>query len=350
MYYVNENIRDTERIFPDEGRAGFLRLDMNENPEGLPEDVVAKIREAITPEFLSRYPEPSRFIEKYAAFVGVKPSQICATNGSDNAIRYLLQTFAHPGGEVVTVEPTFEMYKVNCWLLGLKHVSVPYKDDYQVDSESLINSITDQTNIVALVNPNNPIGDVYDEKAARAIIEAAHAHDAIVIIDEAYHYFTDKTLLPLVNEYDNVVVLRTFSKCFSLAGVRLGVIVSNPELTHIVNNLRLSFEVNTFALLCGETVLDTPGLIEKLATIQREGRSWVSGQLEDCGYAVLPSEANFISFQPRHDAAVVAERLADEGVLVKTFGSGPLAGWIRLNTGSVDIMKRFMDALKKADA
>lgn len=349
MYYVSDWVKNAERIFPDQGRAEYLRLDMNENPEGLPQDVVDVIKESITPEFLATYPEPDKLRKKYAAFIGVSPDQVTLTNGSDNAIRYILQTFAKPGHDVLTVTPTFEMYMVNCWLLGLNHETVPYGSDHKVDVDAIIEAMTDETDIVALVNPNNPMGDCYSEKDARRLIEAAASHGAVVLADEAYHYFTKNTLLPLVDEYDNVILTRTFSKCFSLAGVRLGVVISNPTLIHYINNLRVTFEVNTFALKCGEIVLDTPGLIDQLAKIQIDGREFIVKELEEHGYEVYPSETNFVSFKPKSESKALIAKLEEHKILVKGFGSGPLAGWIRINTGSVQVMQQFLDCLLEVD-
>lgn len=349
MYYVDPNIKNTERIFPDQGRSDYLRLDMNENPLGLPEEVVARIRDCITPEFLSCYPEPDAFAEKYASFIGVAPEQLCITNGSDNAIRYVLQTFARKGKEVLTVNPTFEMYMVNCWLLGLIHKAVPYEDDLTIDCKKLAEAITDDTDMVVLVNPNNPMGNAYSEEDARLIIETANTHDAMVVVDEAYHYFTDKTLIKLIEEYDNLIVLRTFSKCLSLAGVRLGIAISNKEVAHYLNNLRMTFEVNTIALKCGEIVLDTPGLIDQLAATQIEGRNRLLQLLNEHGYETTPSEANFISFLPKTSADAVSAKLAERKILVKTFGSGALKGWVRINTGDVATMERFVHALVSID-
>ena len=349
MYYVDENIKNTTRVFPDQGRKGYLRLDMNENPVGLPEDVVAKIREAVTPEFLATYPEPGRVTELYADFIGVNPDQICLTNGSDNAIRYVLQTFGEKGKDVVTVYPTFEMYMVNCWLLGLNHKTVPYKEDYSLDVDGLVAAIDDDTRIVGLVNPNNPMGNAYSDEDARRIVETAAAHNAIVVIDEAYHYFTDKSQLKLVNEYDNVIVLRTFSKAFSLAGVRLGAAISNPKIAHYLNTIRMTFEVNVLALKAAEVVLSDKGIIERLAATQIEGRTYLVSALEEAGYEVLPSESNFISFRPKTAAEQVAAKLAEKKILVKTFGGGPLKGMIRVNTAAKDVLERFVDELFQAD-
>ncbi|MDO5117885.1 MAG: histidinol-phosphate transaminase [Eggerthellaceae bacterium] len=346
---MNENVKNTTRIFPDQGREPYVRLDMNENPIGLPVEVVDKLRDCITPEFISRYPEPDIVAEKYAKLVGVNPDQLCLTNGSDNAIRYVMQTFAEPGKDVLTVRPTFEMYMVNCWLLGLNHKTVEYDDDFTISIDKLVAAIDDNTTMVILVNPNNPLGNTYSEEDVRTIVEAARAHDAMVVIDEAYHYFTKNTHIKLIDEYDNIIVLRTFSKCLSMAGLRLGVAISNSQVAHYLNSLRLTFEVNTAALKMAEIILDTPGLIDELARIQIEGRTYVEDELKKAGYEVIEGESNFVSFKPNRDATEVSDALKDAGILVKTFGGGLLKGWIRINTGSVEVMKDFITTLAKVD-
>ena len=173
--YIDNNIKHTHRIFPMQNRGEYLRLDMNENPEGLPKEFVDKVKEKITPEFLSTYPEPNEFINEYAKFINFDSNQITITNGSDQAIRYILQTFGDKinHGEVLTVTPTFEMYDVNCNLLGLKHIAIQYNDDFSIDVDKISSSINDNTNIVVLLNPNNPIGNVYTDAEVKKIIEKA---------------------------------------------------------------------------------------------------------------------------------------------------------------------------------
>lgn len=200
----------------------MLRYDMNENPEGLPAWFVDEVKAEITPEYLSIYPEPDRFLTKYAKYVGVPRDCVTATNGTDQAIRYLLQTFCGQGHDVVTVAPSFEMYWVNCNILGLNHVPVAYNDDLSFNMENLIAAIGPNTDIVVLLNPNNPVGDAFSREDVIAAIEAAAPVDAVVIIDEAYHYFYPNTFIDLTQTYDNVIVMRTFSKLFSLAACRPG--------------------------------------------------------------------------------------------------------------------------------
>ena len=271
MYYVNEDIKNCVRVFPEQGRYDYARYDMNENPEGLPQWFVDEVLKEITPEFLATYPEHDKFRSMYAEYIGVKPENVAVTNGSDMAIRFAMEVFAEKGSSVVTVAPSFEMYWVNCSMLGLKHVPVSYEADMTMDANKIVAAIDETTDIVVLLNPNNPIGTVYTEDEARMIIEKAREVGAIVIVDEAYHYFYKHTFLPFIHEYDNVVVFRTFSKLLSLAAVRMGMMIGNEELIGYARKSMPSFEVNAIALKFGEHMMQHTELIDELMETEAEG-------------------------------------------------------------------------------
>ena len=349
-YYVNPHVKSMERVFPMQGRYDYKRYDMNENPEGLPNWFVEETLAEITPEYLAIYPEPQRFINKYAGFLGVQPENVTITNGSDQAIRYLLQTFGQEGGDCITVAPSFEMYWVNCKLLGINHIPIPYEEDLSFDMEKLLDAITPNTNIVVLLNPNNPIGNAFSRSEVEAVIDKAAENNAIVIIDEAYHYFFDSTFIDLAVSRSNVIVLRTFSKLFSLAACRIGAIISNPQIVRYVNNLKLTFDVNAIALKFAERILDYPDMIQQLIRSEREGRDWIIGALKEHGYAVRRCEGNFIFVEPKNPAPEVASILEQNGVLVKSWNSGNLAKYLRVSTGSKKSMEAFLDAFLNADA
>ena len=349
-YYVNPNVRDTLRIFPEQGRYGYKRYDLNENPEGLPKAFVDSVLAEITPEFLSIYPEPDVFLNKYAKFIGASYENVLTTNGSDMGIRYLLETFGEPGKKVVTVAPSFEMYRVNCSLPGLRHEAVLYKDDLTIDINDIIRAVDEDTRIVVLLNPNNPMGNVYTEEELEAVIARAKEVGAIVIVDEAYHYFYDKTFLPYALKEENVIILRTFSKAMSLAAVRLGVIISNPELIHYVKNLRVTFEANSIALLFAERLLDHPEVIDHLIATEREGRAYTLETLKSKGYWVKDCMGNFIFVETKHDPYEVARRLKEEKqVLVHTFGHPLLKNYLRISIGSKAAMDVFLEAFLEVD-
>lgn len=349
MYYVNPNIKDVVRIFPPQNRRGYLRLDMNENPEGLPKEFIDEVLKELTPEYIASYPEPDVFKEKYARFIGVSPENVCLTNGSDAAIRYTFEVFAKPGSSVVTVTPSFEMYAVNCNMLGLTHKGISFDESFNISIDEIVNAIDDTTDIVALLNPNNPIGDNYTLEQVTRIIEKADKVGAIVIFDEAYHYFCKNTFLDLINQYDNVLIFRTFSKLFSMAGLRLGMIVSNPDIINCLNKAKPSFEVNTVSLKFGEKLLDRPDVIDTLISTAAEGRSYLLKALDENNYDYYPQNGNFIFIKPHIDARLLEERLKEKKILIKTYGNPLLKNYIRINTGSPEIMAEFVKALTEAD-
>lgn len=349
-YFVNEDIKNTQRIFPKQGRYGYYRYDMNENPEGLPKEFVDSVLKEITPEFLTIYPEPDRFLNAYASYIGAKYENVLTTNGSDMAIRYLLETFGEKGKEVVTVAPSFEMYWVNCSILGLKHVPVPYEKDLTIKIENIIAAISENSRIVVLLNPNNPIGNVYTEEELQRVIDRAEEVGAVVIIDEAYHYFYPQTFLKYALERDNVIILRTFSKLFSIAACRLGVIISNPEIIHYVKNARLTFDANAIALLFAEKILQNPEMIENLIRTENAGKKYTLDMLQERGYECRDCRGNFIFIRPKHNAKVIADRLENEKkVLVHAYNNELLKDYIRVSVGSEGAMKIFLDAFFELD-
>lgn len=350
MYYVDEHIKNTNRVFPQQGRYDYLRYDMNENPEGLPKEFVDSVLKEITPEFLSIYPEPDRFLNKYAAYIGASYENVVAVNGSDMGIRYLLETFGEKGKDVVTVAPSFEMYWVNCCILGLHHVPVAYEPDMTISIDKILDAITENTRIVVLLNPNNPIGNVYTEDELEKVIEKTKKVGAIVIIDEAYHYFYPNTFLKYALNEENVVLLRTFSKLFSIAACRLGVVISNTQIIHYVKNAKLTFDANAIALLFAERILDHPEMIEQLIETEKEGKAYTLAELTKHGYETRDCRGNFIFVTPKHQAIEVAQKLETEKkILVKSYGNEMLKKYLRISVGSKDAMERFLTAFFEID-
>ena len=347
-YHVNEDIKNTVRVFPEQGRYDYYRYDMNENPEGLPKDFVDSVLQEITPEFLSIYPEPDKFLNKYAQYlkntynVNATINNVLTTNGSDMAIRYILETFGEKGKDVVTVAPSFEMYWVNCNILGYHHVPVSYNNDLTINIENIVSAISLNTRIVVLLNPNNPVGNVYTEKELQCVINKAKEVGAIVLIDEAYHYFYDKTFIKYVFECDNVVVLRTFSKLMSMAACRLGIIVSNPEIIHYIKNARLTFDTNSIALLFAERLLDNPQIIEKLIEIEKKGKSYVLQMLRQHDYEARDCKGNYILIKTKQKPQYIADKLKKYKVLVHPYSNELLKDYLRVSIGSEEAMKIFL--------
>ena len=242
------------------------------------------------------------------------------------------------------------MYWVNCSILGLHHVPVAYEPDMTISIDKILDAITENTRIVVLLNPNNPIGNVYTEDELEKVIEKTKKVGAIVIIDEAYHYFYPNTFLKYALNEENVVLLRTFSKLFSIAACRLGVVISNPQIIHYVKNAKLTFDANAIALLFAERILDHPDMIEQLIETEKEGKAYTLAELTKLGYETSDCRGNFIFVTPNHQATEVAQKLETEKkILVKSYGNEMLKKYLRISVGSKDAMERFLTAFFEID-
>ena len=347
MYYINKNMKDLYRVKFHDARGGVLRLDMNENPEGLPREIFDAAISKITPEYIATYPEKDQLMSLLAEHNGIAYENISVTAGSDEAMRLIFHCFGQPGKTLLTVTPTFEMYGVYAGMFGMKHEMVGYKDDFSIDPEEFLRAIDADTGIVILLNPNSPIGYTYDEKDVRKIIESAKEAGAIVVIDEAYHYFYASTFMPLIKEYDNLLVLRTFSKLFSMAGLRIGYVSGDAELIGYIEKAESTFNVNNIAVLFAQEVIRDQGLIERLRETEREGHVWIVEKLKSAGYQTMLMEGNFVLFLPKKDSRLVVEELKKKNVWVRDYSKGILKGWIRVSTGSLSCMEKFWKAFNE---
>jgi len=350
MYYVNENIKDLYRVKFHDERTNVLRLDMNENPEGLPRELFDTVMSKITPEYIATYPEKDHLMTLLAEENGIAYQNISVTAGSDEAMRLIFHCFGERGKKLLTVTPTFEMYGVYAEMFGLRHETVKYKEDFSIDSKDILKSIDSNTRIIILLNPNSPIGYTYDEEEVREIIEQARKVGAIVVIDEAYHYFYAPTFMPLINEYDNLLVLRTFSKLFSMAGLRIGYVSGNTGLIGYIEKAESTFNVNNIAIMFAKEVIQNHELINQLAEIEHEGRLWIAEKLKNAGYKTMMLEGNYILFLPKRDSRKIVEDLKEKKVWVRDYRTGVLKGWIRVSTGSVACMEKFWETFAQIDS
>jgi len=349
MYYINENVKNLYRVKFHDERGEVLRLDMNENPEGLPREFFDTVASKITPEYIATYPEKDKLMKMLAEHNGTAYENISVTAGSDEAMRLIFQCFGEQNKKLLTVTPTFEMYDVYAKMFGMKHETVEYKEDFSVDIADLLQVIDQETGMIILLNPNSPIGNTYDEDGVRRVIERARSVGAIVVVDEAYHYFYAPTFMPLIKEYDNLLILRTFSKLFSMAGLRIGYVSGEAKLIEYIEKAESTFNVNNIAILFAEEAIQNKELIASLTGVEREGRLWLINRLQEVGYRTLAMEGNYVLFFPKRDSKTVIEELKERNVWVRDYGRGILKGWIRVSTGSKRCMERFWEALKTVE-
>ncbi|MCM1320687.1 MAG: histidinol-phosphate aminotransferase family protein [Bacteroides sp.] len=350
VHYVDPIIKTLFRTNQPEGRASYIRLDQNENPDGVPLWLFKKAMKKITPSYLSLYPEEICFTEKYAHLLGLKYENVTLTDGSVVAMSYAIKVFGEPGKKLLCVTPTFGMYKVYADMSQMNTEFIHYEPDYTFDINKLIEKIDTNTSLVSLVNPSMPIGNVYAEQDIERVVQAAASVNALVIIDEAYHYFYEKNSLELIKKYDNVVILRTFSKFLSLPGLRMGAVISAEENIRYIKNYKPHYTVNGAALAFGETVIDNfDRLYDDLQKTFLEGKHFLLKALNTEGYSYIPTEGCFICIRPKHKSAEqITEELKDRNILIFC-GKGDSAGFLRVTIWSKKYMKCFINALKEID-
>lgn len=307
-----------------------IRLNGNENPYGPSPRVVEALGSF---QNYNHYPDPdqSKLREALSGYLGVPADYIVAGNGSDEIIDLLLRMFVGRGDNIVIPAPTFGMYAFSTEICGGEAVSVERDDDFEIDVEAVNLAITAKTKGMFLASPNNPTGNIASEAQIRALLETGR----LVVVDETYHEFCGETVLPLLQEYSNLVVLRTFSKWAGLAGLRIGLGVMQPELAATMMSMKPPYNVNLAAEIALLASLeDTPTLLERVKKIVAE-RDRMMGLLRQVkGIKTWPSQANFILCQmPEGRGKEIYDGLCSRGIFLRYFGNKRLKDHIRASVG-----------------
>lgn len=340
MSYERDNIRKLAAYTPGEQpqRDRVVKLNTNENPYPPGEAVMAAVR-SIDPERLRRYPPPAAdgFRRVAAAVHGLSPEQVIATNGGDELLRLAVTVFAEPGstcGGVGVAEPSYSLYPVLAAIHATPLTAVPLQDDFALPGDLAARWNEAGCRLAMLVNPHAPSGRLQPLDQLRAI---ARQFKGVLLIDEAYVDFAERDALPLLREgLDNVLLLRSLSKGYSLAGLRLGYGLGAAPLIAALQKARDSYNVDAIAQAAGEAALQARD--NARANWQRvvDERRRLAGQLQQRGWIVPPSQANFLLATPpagRH-AAAIYRGLADRGIFVRYFNQPRLDDKLRITIGT----------------
>lgn len=351
MYYLNGNVKNLVRVFDQNERKDYLRLDLNENPGGLPQDFIDTVLKSITPQMVAQYPETLQFTEALAEYLNTDVAHLCLVNGSAEGIRYIIQAFTAENGRIVGVTPSYFMLQVYAEMYGRNFVKVPYRKDLTMDIEDIIAEITDDTQLLVLLNPNNPMGNVYTDEEFEKIMTIARKKQVTVLVDEAYHYFYPATFIRYALNEEHVLITRTFSKLFSMAGCRLGYVVGWPDGIKAVQKMCTPHNTNVFAMHFAQAVLKTPGMVDLLIENYREGRTYLVEALDAHGYEHRGKAGNFMFIRPKTDAKRVVDRMKfEKKILIKMYpGVGDLGDCLRVSIGERQYMQQFIKALLEID-
>lgn len=333
---------------PLEGRGGKLRLDFNENTVGCAPEVIRALKRALAAESLSRYPEYEESRRALAKYFRVSPEEILLTNGTDDAIKMICDTFVDPEDILAVPAPTFPVYQFFHEVAGGKVVRVPREENFRVSTAKLIETLNQGARWTALANPNNPTGTLIPKSDLRTILR--EAPNTLVLVDEAYFDFSGETVLPWIRKFQNLVVTRTFSKAFGLAALRMGCIFAGTELTEPLHRAQNPFAVNSLALECARIAIQHEEYVERYVKTVRENRATLCRWLESKGIPYVPSAANFVLTRLGEQAPEIARRLRDEGILVRDWSYDPhLKGYLRFTVGSATQTRRLIEELERVE-
>ena len=327
---------------------GVIKMDANENPYDFPDEVLQEIYKRLNSETFTRYPDPlaDELRHKLAVFAGVRPEKIMVGSGSDELILNIIETLG-PAAPVAVTNPTFSMYWVHSLVVGAKPLSVSRRQDFSVDIEELCR-VTEENSCKAvfLCSPNNPTGNTIP---LSDLAQLAGRVNALVIVDEAYGEFGGETAVPLLAEYPNIVILRTFSKAFGLAGLRVGYLLADPSVIRQFLKVQQPFNVNNFSQIAAATVLDFLPIFQERIDRMMEDRDVIfNGLLAMPGVTeVLPSRANYIMFKTVKPADEVFQAMLQRKILIRNLNSPQLPQYLRISVGTPEESRLFLKELQE---
>lgn len=335
----------------------IVKLASNENPLGFSPRVKQALIDYLSNSSLAdlgRYPDPNAFDLKavLAKHYGVDMANITIGNGSNDLLEIVSLAFLDRDSSAVYSENAFVVYNLSTQARGARHLAVPSKD-LGLDLDRMFEAIEEDTRLVYIANPNNPTGSFHPKEEIIAFLDRVRetrGNKTLVVLDEAYNEYLDPELrfnsAELIAEYPNLVVLRTFSKAYGLAGLRVGFAIAHAEVTDYLNRVRQPFNVNTLAQLAAIVALQDEEFLEQSYQMNKAGKAYLSAEFDRMGIAYVPSFTNFILFE-MNEGPKVAQALLAKGVIVRPVVGDGLPNHLRVSIGTEAENQRFITALKE---
>jgi histidinol-phosphate aminotransferase len=326
----------------------IVKLASNENPLGVsPKALVAM---AATLQDIARYPDGNGFVLKEAISrkYGIAQSQIVLGNGSNDVLELAARAFLSPGTEVVFSQHAFAVYPLVTQAIGAIGVMTPAKN-YGHDLDAMLAAVTPNTRMIFVANPNNPTGTWIDKQALHAFLSKV-PNDVMVVLDEAYDEYLPDDLkseaIGWIAEFDNLVLTRTLSKAYGLAGLRVGFLVANAAVADMINRVRQPFNVNNVALAAAAAVLEDDDFVRRTREINDAGMKQLTEGMARLGLEYIPSYGNFVCVRVEN-AMEVYRKLLQKGVIVRPVGNYELPDFLRVSIGLERENARFLEALEE---
>lgn len=325
----------------------IVKLASNENPLGMSPKARQAVEAAISG--VERYPDQFDLIAKVAERTGVAQNQVVLGNGSNDVLDLIARVFLAPGRSAVFAQHAFAVYPLATLSTGAELIATPAKN-YGHDLAAMRAAIRPDTRIVWVANPNNPTGNFLPYAEVRAFLESV-PKEVVVVLDEAYNEYIPPServdTAAWIKDFPNLVVCRTFSKIYGLAGLRVGYALASAEVADLMNRVRQPFNVNNLALAGALAALDDAEFLQASYELNRNGMAQIVAALERLKLEYIPSFGNFVTFRAG-DGAAVNQKLLKQGVIVRPIGGYGLPEWLRVTIGTERENARFIEALEKA--
>lgn len=331
------------------GLKNVIKLASNENSLGPSPKALAAIKERLSD--LNLYPDVKshNLLKALAEHLGIRPEQLTVGNGADGLIMQTCLAYLDEQSEVIVSQSSFPVYDIYTHVMRAVLVKIPLRN-FQLDLEAMLRAISDKTKLIFVCNPNNPTGTIVTAVEVEAFMDKAPKH-VLIIYDEAYYEFVDSPDYPdslryIRDGHTNTMIMRTFSKIYGLAGIRLGYAIAEPKILAPLNRVKEPFSVNLLAQAAGVAALEDQAFLEKTVTTNHAGRIYLYGEFERLRLPYVRSHTNFILVKIGPQATAVQEMLLDKGVIVRPCAGYDLPLFLRVTVGSKTQNVRFIEALE----
>ncbi len=328
-----------------------IKMDANENPYDIPRHIKEHINKEIIDHNFNRYPDPvaMELREALASEFGVSADQILAGNGSDELISYIISAFGGNESAVIFPVPTFSIYEIFARLWGTKVISIPLSEDFDLKTNEIISAMNSVNRSIVFISfPNNPTGNCFSEQAILEIIE--NSRSSIIVLDEAYYEFSQKTFMPLLKLHNNIIILRTFSKAYGLAGLRVGYMIANKEIIDQILKIKMVYNINSLSQKIALILLRYKNEMSKYINIILQERDKLFDDLSKKNeLKVFNTNANFILFRVKTSAQFLFSELLKNGILIRNLNEPELLeNCLRVTVGKPDENTAFMSVINRS--
>lgn len=333
---------------PFKTRLNKLRLDKNERVSNLEKKFFNQILKKIKPEHLTVYPETEPLYDLLAKKLKVSRKSLVLSAGADSALRSCFDLCVKPGDRVITLCPTFAMVDIYVKFSRAKQIKIKYDSNLILDFSKLINSINSKVSLIVFANPNSPTGTILNHNQILKILNKAYSKSVTVLVDEAYFGFSKYTVLPLIKRFPNLVIARTFSKSFGLAGRRVGYLIAQAKLARRLYKLRPMYEINFIAILIVTELLKNERLVKKYLRETEMGKNFLILNLKMLNFNYLKTNANFLHINFGKKKQIAEKFFRKKNILVK--GGPEVKGYenyLRITLGPKHEMQPVINTIKK---